>query len=73
MKWEALKKGCVKRATEEITLDLFWICDNKLKNMVMLLPTSSQQVKWKTHNLNHDFNIFCSHNQLCVRQYKVNV
>ena len=41
MKWEALKKGCVKRATEEITLDLFWICDNRLKNVVMLLPTSS--------------------------------
>ena len=42
MKWETFKKGCVRCARQEIMLDLFWICDNKLKNMVMLLPTSSQ-------------------------------
>ena len=30
-------------------------------------------VKWITHDLNHDLTFYCTHNQLCVPQYKVNV
>ena len=26
-----------------------------------------------THDLNHDLTFYCTHNQLCVPQYKVNV
>jgi hypothetical protein len=26
-----------------------------------------------THDLNHDLTFYCTHNQLCVPQYEVNV
>ena len=31
------------------------------------------KVKEITHDLNHDLTFYCTHNQLCVPQYKVNV
>ena len=35
----------------------------------------SLKSEMKTHDLNHDLNLTaqCTHNQLCVPQYKVNV
>ena len=30
------------------------------------------KVKEITHDLNHDLTFYCTHNQLCVPQYKVN-
>ena len=30
-------------------------------------------VKEKTHDLNYDLSFYCTHNQLCVPQYKVDV
>ena len=32
-----------------------------------------EKVKGKTHDLNHDLTFYCTHIQLCVPQYKVNV
>ena len=42
-------------------------------NLECIFVQKTWKVKEITHDLNHNLTFYCTHNQLCVPQYKVNV